>query len=116
MGDQRSGDRRGDDSLPAVRLIEYRVSANDAKIHDAGISGAALRAENHSQGILLPGLPLHLEQRGRTNDRPALAPFFPGRRKSDLDVGGSSSPLSASRTDSSRCELDVNLAGEAAFI
>src|SRR5882762_8490843 len=86
MGNERSGRCRRYYSLPAMRVVEHRVSANDAEVPDSGVGRAPLRDENHSQGILLPGLSLHLEQRGRAHHRPALAPVLPGTRGSDLDT------------------------------
>src|SRR5260370_39828155 len=67
-----------------MRILEHRVSTNDAEVPDSGIGRPALRAKNYPEGILLPGLSLHLEQRGRTHHRPALAPVLPGTRGSDL--------------------------------
>src|SRR5947209_15702979 len=87
MGDQRSGSCCRHDSLPAVRIVKHRVSTDDAEIYDAGAGGAVVRVEDYSQGVLLPGLSFHVEQRGRTHYRPALASLLPRRRKSDLIAG-----------------------------
>src|SRR5436305_1557618 len=84
MGIERSRCRNCDDSMPPMRLLEHRISADDAKVSDAGAGGTALRAQNYSEGVLLPGLSLHLEQRGRAHHRPALAPLLPRGRESDL--------------------------------
>src|SRR5207247_1716937 len=61
------------DSLPAMRLFKHRVSTDDSQIHDSGTGRCALRTQDYSQGVLLPGLPFHLEQPGRTDHRPPLA-------------------------------------------
>src|SRR6266404_1967366 len=63
-----------------MRLFKHRVPANDSKIHYAGARRCSLRAENFAKGILLSGLPLHVEQRRRTHTRPPVAPFLPGGR------------------------------------
>ena len=49
-------------SLPAMQFIADRISATDAQIYHPGAGRHSFRAEDFSQGILLPGLPFHLEQ------------------------------------------------------
>src|ERR1043166_799559 len=83
MGGHRSGRLRGSHSLSPMRLFKYRVPADDPKIHDSSPRHCALRAENHSQGVLLPGLPLHLEQPGGAYHWAALASVF-SRRGNEL--------------------------------
>src|SRR5215831_18430443 len=89
MGVIRSARRGRHYSLPAMRFLQYRVSADDPKIFDAGAGRTLLCDQNHSQRILLPGLSLHLEQRGRADHWPALAPILPRGRESDLIFAGS---------------------------
>src|SRR5215472_15183794 len=76
MGGNGPGDLRRADSLPAMRLVKHRVSADDSEIHDPRGGRYSLRAKNYPQGILLSGLPLYLEQRGGTYYRSALASFL----------------------------------------
>src|SRR5882762_1751914 len=97
MGNERSGRCRRYYSLPAMRVVEHRVSANDAEVPDSGVGRAPLRDENHPQGILLPGLSLHLEQRGRAHHRPALAPVLSGPRGSNLIFSARGWKLAATR-------------------
>src|SRR5439155_24414907 len=73
VGINRSGYLRRPYSLPAMRLFEYRVPADDPKIYDACTRGGALRSENYSQGVLLPGLSLHLDQPGGAHHWAAVA-------------------------------------------
>src|SRR5262245_27980741 len=63
-----------------MQLFEYRISTDDSKIYDSCAGWSALRAQNHSQGVLLPGLPFYLEQPGRAHDRTALASLLSWRR------------------------------------
>src|SRR5215813_9144968 len=62
-----------------MQFLEYRISADDSKIHDSCSGWIALRAQNYSQGVLLPGLPFYLEQPGRAHDRTALASLLSWR-------------------------------------
>ena len=48
-------------SLPA-----HRISAADAQVPHPGAGGHSFRAENFPEGILLPGLPFHLDERTGT--------------------------------------------------
>src|ERR1043166_8704035 len=63
-----------------MQFLEYRISPDDSKIHDSCAGWSALRAQNYSQGVLLPGLPFYLEQPGRAHDRPALASLLSRER------------------------------------
>ncbi len=49
MGSDRSGYLRGPDSLPAMQLFKYRISADDAEIFDARARWRALRTQNNSE-------------------------------------------------------------------
>src|ERR1051325_3708387 len=84
MGNERSGNWQRDDALSAMQLERDRVSADDAKGDYARGRDATLHAPDFAEGILLPGLSLHLEQRGRAHHRPALAPVLPRSGKGDL--------------------------------
>src|SRR4029453_2548800 len=48
-----------------MQLFKHRVPANDAEIFDACTGRRALRDENYSEGVLLAGLPLYLDEPGR---------------------------------------------------
>src|ERR1700746_2080429 len=85
--------------MPAVQLFEYRISTDDSKIHDSCASWRALRAQNYSQGVLLPGLPFYLEQPGRTHYRTALAPLLSRERIWARSLVGK--PISVAAIDSS---------------
>src|SRR5215468_3812345 len=63
-----------------MQLFEHRISADDPEIFDACASWTSLRAQNHSQGILLSGLPLYLDEPGRAYDWAALASVLSGKR------------------------------------
>ena len=58
-------------SLPAMRLLAHRVSAADPQIPHPGAGQHSFRAQNFPEGILLPGLPFHLDER-----RPSAALSF----------------------------------------
>ena len=58
--------------------IEY--PADDTEVFDACSRRRALRAQNNSKRILLPGLSLYLDKPGRTHHWAALASVFPGER------------------------------------
>src|SRR5439155_10248792 len=104
MGDERSRYRRGYHSLPTMRLLFHRISADDTQIHDAGIGRRSFGTQDYSKGILLPGLPLYLDRPGRAHDRASLASFLSGsgagenelkhwRRVSPLDPAAEKSRL-----------------------
>src|ERR1700737_5273872 len=76
MGIDRSRHCLSHYSLSAMRILPHRVSANDQKGVDAGPGQRALRAESFSEGILLRGLPLHLEQRRTERAISSLAPVL----------------------------------------
>src|SRR5215469_14093129 len=73
MGIHGSGHLRRFDSLPAMQLFKYRVPADDAEIFDACTRRLAMCAKNYSKGILLSGLPLHLDESGRAHNWTPLA-------------------------------------------
>ena len=58
--------------------IEYPQMTR--KFLTPALVGAPLRAQNYSEGILLRGLPFHLDQRGRAHDRPTLASLLSRER------------------------------------
>src|SRR5207244_12669402 len=66
--------------MPAMQLFEYRISTDDSKIHDSCAGWCALRAQNRSQGVLLPGLPFYLEQPGRAHDWTRVASLLSRKR------------------------------------
>src|SRR6266542_511771 len=66
-----------------MQLFEYRISKNDSKIYDSCAGWSALRAQNYSQGVLLPGLPFYLEQSGRAHYRTPLASLLSWKRIRD---------------------------------
>jgi hypothetical protein len=80
MGSNRSGHLRCPDSLPAMQLFEHRISADDPEVFDARARCCALRDQNNSEGILLPGLSFYLDEPGTTRDRAALASILPRER------------------------------------
>src|ERR1700757_2899242 len=59
-----------------MQLFKHRVPADDAEIFDAGTRWRALRNENYSEGVLLSGLPLYLDEPGRAYDWTPLASVF----------------------------------------
>ena len=63
-----------------MQLFKYRVPADDTEIFDARTRRLALRAENYSEGILLSGLPLYLDEPGRAYNWTPLASVLPGKR------------------------------------
>src|SRR2546429_2387408 len=63
-----------------MQLFEYRISTDDSKIHDSCAGWCALRDQNHSQGVLLPGLPFYLEQSVRAHDWTPLASLLSRER------------------------------------
>jgi LysM repeat protein len=71
-----------------MQLFEYRISPDDSKIHDSRAGRGALRPQDYSQGVLLPGLPFYLEQPGRTHDRTALASLLSRERIRDRCLVG----------------------------
>ena len=58
--------------------IEYPQMTR--KFMTPALVGCALRPQNHSQGVLLPGLPFYLEQPGRADNRTALASLLSRER------------------------------------
>src|SRR5213082_3427186 len=89
-----------------MRLLKYRVSADDPQIHYPRACWHSLHAENYSEGILLFGLPLHLEQRRRAYPGPPLASFLSWPRVGQREFVGQ--PLcSTGAIDSSRAILLV---------
>src|SRR5262249_46813888 len=63
-----------------MQLFKYRISPDDTEIFDAGAGWRSLRAQNHPQGILLSGLPLHMDESGRAYYWAALASVLSGKR------------------------------------
>jgi hypothetical protein len=63
-----------------MQLFKYRVPADDAEIFDACTRRPALRAENYSEGILLSGLPLYLDEPRRAYNWTPLASVLPWKR------------------------------------
>src|SRR5436309_10831928 len=63
-----------------MQLFKYRVPADDAEILDACTCRRALCAENYSERILLPGLPLYLDEPGRAYNWTPLASVLPWER------------------------------------
>src|SRR5205809_6537300 len=87
-----------------MRLLKYRVSADDPQIHHPRARWRSLHVENYSEGILLFGLPLHLEQRRRAYPGPPLASFLSWPRVGQREFVGQ--PLcSTGAIDSSRAIL-----------
>src|SRR5438046_10758538 len=91
--------------MSAMRLFKCRVSTDDPKIHDSRARRRALRSENYSQGVLLPGLPLSLEQPGRAYDRTAVASVLSRKRSEQGRLIGDRVVLPA--LDSSQTTLPV---------
>jgi hypothetical protein len=60
-----------------MQLFKYRVPADDAEISNARAGRFALRAKDHSEGVLLSGLPLHLDKPGRAFNWAPLASILP---------------------------------------
>src|SRR5438046_9799343 len=71
-----------------MQLFQHRISTDDSKIHDSCAAWCALRAQNHSQGVLLPGLPFYLEQPGRAHDWTPLASLLSRERVWDRRLVG----------------------------
>ena len=71
-----------------MQLFEYRISTDDSKIYDSCARWCALRAQNHPQRVLLPGLPFYMEQPGRADDRTALASLLSRERIWDRGLVG----------------------------
>src|SRR5207253_833144 len=63
-----------------MQLFKYRVPTDDAEIFDACTRRRAMRAEDYSEGILLSGLPLYLDEPGRTYNWTPLASVLPWKR------------------------------------
>jgi len=82
-----------------MQLFEYRISTDDSKIHDSCAGWCALRDQNHSQGVLLPGLPFYLEQSGRAHDWTPLASLLSRERIWDRRLVAK--PISVAAIDSS---------------
>src|SRR5688572_10699522 len=59
MGGERSRDRLRD-PVPAMQVAADRVPAADAEVHHSVAGQHSFRRANFPQGILLPGLPLHV--------------------------------------------------------
>src|ERR1700692_4687335 len=73
MGGERSGSRLGH-PLSAMQVAPGGVSAIDAEVYYSFDCERSFRAEDFPKGILLPGLPLHLEQgRRELGFRPATS-------------------------------------------
>src|ERR1700682_4655078 len=75
MGGERSENRLGH-PLSAMQVAPDRISAVDPEVSYSLDRQHSVRPEAFPKGILLPGLPLHLEQRRRADDLPALAPLI----------------------------------------
>src|SRR4029077_1148938 len=63
-----------------MQLFKYRVPADDAEIYDACTRRRPMRAENHSERILLSGLPLYLDEPGRAYNWTPLASVLSWKR------------------------------------
>ena len=71
------------DPLPAMQFVPHRVSADDPQIYHPGAGQHSFRAQDFSEGILLRGLPLHLEQRRPSRRGTAFGTgSFPGQEES----------------------------------
>src|SRR5947207_15955545 len=64
MGGERPGNWLGH-PLSAMQIAPDRVSAIDAEVYYPFDCECSFRAKDFPKGILLPGLPLHLEYRRR---------------------------------------------------
>src|ERR1700730_1772129 len=64
MGGERPGNWLGH-PLSAMQISPDRVSAIDAEVYYPFDREHSFRAEDFPKGILLPGLPLHLEHKRR---------------------------------------------------
>src|SRR5438552_15098087 len=108
MGGDRSGYFRRTGSLSAVWLFQYRVSADDPEIRDSGARWHSLRGKNYPERILLSGLSLYLEQRGRTHHRATLASFL-SRPRGGADLSSAKLLRTTLRTPSDLTERRLRL-------
>src|SRR4051812_5255010 len=80
MGSDRPRHLRCADSLPTMQLFEHRVPADDAEIFDTRFGRFALHTENHTERILLSGLPLYLDKPGRAYNWTPVASVLSWKR------------------------------------
>src|SRR5207253_10844795 len=79
MGSLRSR-HRGGAALPAMRIFQYRISADDPEISHPGDREHSLCCEDFSERILLSQLPLYLDERARRTNFAPLAHDFSGNQ------------------------------------
>src|SRR2546430_11452425 len=65
MGGERSADRFRH-PVPAMQVAPDRIPAADAQVHHSLAGQRSFYGENFPEGILLPGLPLHLGEGRRS--------------------------------------------------
>src|SRR5436309_15487758 len=102
-----------------MRLLKYSVSAAHSKGDHACNGERPVCFADFSQGVLLRGLPFHLDKRRGTHPGPLLAPLLSGtrlgQRNTDLRRTAGEDQLSCRRfgaIPNQRAATDMLLVGE----